>query len=149
MKQGQTEELSLMYRLLERTDSGLQAVAKRFQQLVLDDGQRLVGAKRAEIVEKKGGADNPNSNPVRKGLALVRDLTKLHATYKSMVEGCFAKNNVFTKSLDLAFKSFLNTSGARAIKPALCAAAAIACSGGAARRTGSRREQTAIGPFNE
>ena len=98
-----------MYRLLERTAAGLPAIARSFQALVLEEGRRLIQAKCQDIAAASV-ADGKSADHVKRGLPLVREMMRLHTKYKKIVESCFAKNNVFTKSLDQAFKVFLNNS---------------------------------------
>eukprot|EP01052_Picozoa_sp_SAG31_P065364 SAG31_NODE_24192_length_487_cov_0.654639_2_plen_74_part_01 len=74
----------MMYQLLERTKGGLQLIAKSFQNLVLEEGQRLMQAKYHEVGNNpKGGLDS-----IRKGLPIIQEMTKLHAKHKDIVDTC-------------------------------------------------------------
>jgi cullin 1 len=84
-----------MYRLLERTTTGLQSIARSFQELIMDEGRLLIQAKCEDIA-----ADAKNLDQIKKALPLIRDLAQLHTKYKQIVEACFEKNHIFTKALD-------------------------------------------------
>ena len=100
----QRDDLSTLYKLLNRSKDGLRTVGKKLEGLIEDAGNELIKNKQKTLASDA----SKSADQMKKCLPLIKDLTALHGKYKELVEKCFSSNHIFVKALDQAFKSFVN-----------------------------------------
>eukprot|EP00741_Cyanophora_paradoxa_P011788 tig00020563_g11392.t1 len=95
LRDNKTDDLSRMFRLFSRLQSGLQPIARIFKKHISDEGLALVESQQ-------------NSEDTQ---AYIMKLIAMHDKYNGLVNKCFASNPVFHKALSEAFIVFVNKEG--------------------------------------
>uniref|UniRef100_A0A7N0U8X0 Cullin family profile domain-containing protein n=1 Tax=Kalanchoe fedtschenkoi TaxID=63787 RepID=A0A7N0U8X0_KALFE len=103
LRDGRVEDLSRMFRLFSKIDSGLNPIGVLFKQHVVADGTAVV--EQAEEVVASGAKPSATATVDQ---VLVRKLIELHDKYEAYVEGCFQSHTLFHKEFKEAFEVFCN-----------------------------------------
>lgn len=99
VRNGREDDLRMVFQLLERLEGGLGPIRDYLMKFIVEEGMEMMRTRAAEVTSKQD---------VKKSLAVVDDMVKLHKERTEMIHRCFGGSQIFVKALDDAFNSFMN-----------------------------------------
>lgn len=99
VRDSREEQLTLIYKLLQRVEGGLNPVRDILTKHIVTEGTQIIHSYARRFTP---------TDDIRKSLPLVADLLHLHNSRISMVRRCFDAAPLFVMSVGFAFRAFMN-----------------------------------------